>query len=203
MDSKAVIDAVQYRTDLIHKYKIIPSPSQMTAMGGMGTADMFISGRVGMFFSGIWKVPSFRTIKNFDWDCVMFPKGPKGQRGFPTGGSGYAIVKSCKNKAAAWKLVTYLAGKEGQMKLAQTGLAQPAMKAMAESKYFLDGQKPDHKSIVLDGVKYVTFVPLMPEWEQINVSLIAPAFDKIWTGKESAKKVIKELVPEINENYFQ
>jgi multiple sugar transport system substrate-binding protein len=203
MNTKEVIDAVQFRCDLAHKYGITPSPSQMTAMGGMGTSDMFMSERVGMFFSGIWKVPMFRTIKNFDWDVVMFPKGPKGIRGFPTGGSGYAIVKSTKNKAAAWKLVTYLAGREGQQKLAQTGLAQPAMKAIAESKYFLDDQKPKHKSIVLDGVKYVTFVPLIPQWEQINVSLIAPAFDKIWTGKEKASKVIKELVPEINENYFQ
>jgi multiple sugar transport system substrate-binding protein len=203
LDKKEAIDAIQFRTDLIHKYGITPSPSQMTAMGGMGTSDMFISERVAMFFSGIWKTPSFRTIKNFEWDVVMFPKGPKGIRGFSTGGSGYAIVKSAKNKEAAWKLITYLAGKEGQKKLAQTGLAQPAMKAIAESKDFLDGQAPKHKDVVLKAVQYVTFMPLMPEWEEINVSMIAPAFDKIWTGKEKASKVIKEMVPEINENFFQ
>jgi multiple sugar transport system substrate-binding protein len=203
MNTKEVIDAVQYRADLIYKYGISPSPSQMTAMGGMGTSDMFMSERVGLFFSGIWKTPMFRTIKNFEWDVVTFPRGPKGLRGFSTGGSGYAVVKSSKHKAAAWKLVTYLAGKEGQTKLAATGLAQPAMWQIAESKAFLDGQAPKHKDIVLKAVKYITFVPLMPEWEQINVSLIAPAFDKIWTNKEKAAKVIKELVPEINENYFQ
>ncbi len=203
MNSKAVIDAVQFRADLIYKDKISPSPSQMTAMGGMGTSDMFISERVAMFFSGIWKTPSFRTIKNFEWDVVMFPRGPKGLRGFSTGGSGYAVVKSSKKKDMAWKLVTYLAGKEGQTKLAQTGLAQPAMKAIAESKAFLDGQPPKHKDIVLKAVDNIVFVPLMPEWEQINVSLIAPAFDKIWSNKVKASKVIKELVPEINENYFE
>ncbi|HRU39264.1 MAG TPA: extracellular solute-binding protein, partial [Candidatus Goldiibacteriota bacterium] len=130
-------------------------------------------------------------------------KGPTGIRGFSTGGSGYAVVKSTKNKEAAWKLVTYLAGKEGQKKLAQTGLAQPAIKEIAESKAFLDGQAPRHKDVVLKAVQYVTFAPLMPEWEQINVSMIAPAFDKIWTGKEKASKVIKEMVPEINSNYFE
>jgi multiple sugar transport system substrate-binding protein len=108
-----------------------------------------------------------------------------------------------RNKKAAWKLITYLAGKEGQIKLAETGLAQPAMKAVAESKAFLDGQKPLHKKVVLDAVKYITFMPLMPQWEEINVSMIAPAFDKIWTGKEKANKVMKEMVPEINENFFQ
>ncbi|HPD18945.1 MAG TPA: sugar ABC transporter substrate-binding protein, partial [Candidatus Goldiibacteriota bacterium] len=203
LNSKEAIQGVQFRADLVYKYGITPSPSQMTAMGGMGTADMFMSERVAMFFSGIWKVPMFRQIKNFEWDVVMFPKSPKGLRGFPSGGSGYAVVKTSKNKDAAWKLVTYLAGREGQIKLAQTGLAQPAMIEIAKSKYFLDDQPPKHKDIVLKGVPYITFMPLMPEWEEINVSLIAPAFDKIWSGKEKAAPVIKKLVQEINENYFE
>lgn len=203
LNMKESIEGVQYRADLIYKYGITPSPSQMTAMGGMGTADMFMSERVAMFFSGIWKVPMFRQIKNFEWDVVMFPKSPKGTRGFHSGGSGYAIVKSAKNKEAAWKLVTYLAGREGQIKLAQTGLAQPAMIDIANSKHFLDNQPPKNKGIVLKAVPYITFMPLMPEWEQINVGMIAPAFDKIWSGKEKAATVIKKLVPEINENYFE
>jgi multiple sugar transport system substrate-binding protein len=203
MDSKAVIEAVQFRSDMINKWGVVPSPSQMTAMGGMGTGDMFVSGRVAMFFSGLWKTPIFREqIKGFDWDVVMFPTNPKGIRAFPTGGSGYAIVKSAKNKAMAWKLVTYLAGVEGQKKLAATGLSQPAMKKIAESKLFLDGLKPLHKDMLLRAVKYVKFAPLMPEWEEINVSMIAPAFDKIWNGKEKAAPVLKRVVPEINANYF-
>lgn len=202
LNKKEAIEAIQFRADLIHKYKIAPSPSQMTAMGGMGTSDMFVSGKVAMFYSGIWKTPLFRQIKDFQWDVVMFPKGPKGIRAFSTGGSGYAIVKSSKKKEAAWKLVTYLAGKTGQIELAKTGLAQPAMISIAESKYFIDDRPPKHKDIVLKGVKYVVFAPLMSEWEEINVSVIAPAFDKIWSGKEKAEKVLKEIVPEINENFF-
>jgi len=202
LDKKAAIDAVQFRADLIHKYKISPSPSQMTAMGGMGTSDMFVSGKVAMFYSGIWKTPLFRQIKDFQWDVVMFPKGPTGIRAFSTGGSGYAITKGSKKKEAAWKLVTYLAGKQGQIELAKTGLAQPAMIKIAESEYFLDNKPPKHKDIVLKGVKYVVFAPLMSEWEEINVSSIAPAFDKIWSGKEKAAKILKEIVPEINESYF-
>lgn len=203
MDKQAVIDAVQFRADMINKYKVMPSPSQMTAMGGMGTGDMFVSERVAMFFSGLWKTPLFRTqITGFDWDVVMFPKSPKGIRAFPTGGSGYAIVKSAKNKELAWKLVTYLAGAEGQKKLAATGLAQPAMKNIAESALFLDGLKPANKKMLLEAVKYVQFAPLMPEWEEVNVSMIAPAYDKVWNGKDKAAAVLKKIVPQINANYF-
>ncbi|MFP4467026.1 MAG: ABC transporter substrate-binding protein [Candidatus Goldiibacteriota bacterium] len=203
LDSPEAIAGIQFRSDLINKYKVAPSPSQMTAMGGMGTADMFVSGDVGLFLSGIWKTPNFRQIRNFQWDVVMFPKGPKGQRSFTTGGSGYSVVKASKNKEAAWKLVTYLAGKKGQVKLAQTGLAQPAMKEIAESKHFLDGRPPANKKIVLDAVKHVEFMPLLPEWEEINVSMLAPNFDRIWSGKSKAENVLKKIVPEINENYFE
>jgi multiple sugar transport system substrate-binding protein len=203
MDSKEAIDGIQFRADLMLKSGIMPSPSQMTAMGGMGSADMFISGRAAMFYSGIWKTPGFRAIKNFEWDVVMFPRGPRGGRGFPSGGSGYAIVKSAKNKEAAWKLITYLAGREGQIKLARTGLVQPAMKTIAESGDFLDGQAPRHKDVVLTGVHYAVFSPLMPAWDELNVSLIGPGLDRIWAGKEKASKVIKEMVPEINKKYFR
>ncbi len=202
LDKKAAYDAIQFRADMIHKYKVMPSPSQMTAMGGMGSGDMFVSGKAGMFYSGIWKTPSFRQIKDFKWDVVMFPKGPTGVRAFSTGGSGYAITNKSKNKEAAWKLVTYLAGEKGQTQLAQTGLAQPAMKKIAESPAFLDGQDPKNKKIVLAGVKYVKFMPLVSDWEEINVSMIAPKFDKIWSGKATAKEICQEIVPEINDSYF-
>ncbi len=203
MDKKAVYEAIQFRSDLINKWGVTPSPSQMTAMGGMGTADMFVSERVAMFFSGIWKTPLFRAqIKNFDWDVVTFPVSKTGEKAYLTGGSGYAVVNKSKQKEAAWKLVTYLAGAEGQKMLAETGLAQPAMKKIAESKAFLDGKAPKHKDLLLTAVKYVKFMPLMPEWEEINVSMIAPALDRVWNGKDKAKDVMKKLAPEINENFF-
>lgn len=203
LDSKEAIAGIQYRADLMHKHGIMPSPAQMTGMGGMGSADMFISERAAMFYSGIWKTPAFRNIKNFEWDVVMFPKGPKGFRGFPSGGSGYSIVKSTKNKEAAWKLLTYLSGKEGQVKLAKTGLVQPAMKTMAESKDFLDGQAPKHKDVVLRGVQYAEFSPLTPVWDEISTSVLSPGLDRIWNGKETAEKVLKEIVPEINRKFFK
>ncbi len=202
LDEKEAIQAIQFRSDLIHKYGIMPSPSQMTAMGGMGTSDMFVSGRVAMFYSGIWKTPSFRKIKSFGWDVVMFPKGPKGLRGFPTGGSGYSITRDCEKPELAFKLISYLSGEEGQKKLAETGLAQPAMIHIAESKAFLDGRPPKNKRVVLEGVKYAEFMPLTRHWENINVGMIAPAFDRIWAGKQSAREVLTDLVPQINQEYF-
>ncbi len=124
LDSKEAIAGLQYRQDLIYKYKVMPSPSQLSAMGGVGAADLFIQGKAAMFLSGIWKTPYFRTTMKQKWDATVFPKGPSGKKGYLISGGGYSILKSTKHPEEAWKLLTYLAGEEGQKQLAKTGLAQ-------------------------------------------------------------------------------
>ena len=193
-NNQTFVDALQYRVDLILKEKVMPGPSNMTAMGGMGTSDLFMNGTAAMFVSGIWKTPQFRDIKDFDWDIAMFPKGPTGQRGFPGGGSGYGILNTSKNKKAAWEFIKYIAGPEGEAKLASTGLAQPALKSVAESPAFQDGQKPLNKKMLLKAVDYSVYPPMAKNWLEIYQGLITPTFDQLWTGKITAAEAIAQLV---------
>ncbi len=203
MDSKETIDGIQFRSDLIHKYKVMPLPSQITYSGTFDSSGMFVSGKVGIFYSGIWKTPFFREIKNFEWDVVTFPRGPKGRLAFPTGGSGYAIVKTSKNKKDAWEMVKRLSGEQGQKDLAEIGLLQPAIIKLAESPAFLDGKDPKNKKIVLKAVKNIIFYPLHEDWDEINTAYIAPALDRVWSNRETAEQAMKKVVPEINEEFFK
>jgi multiple sugar transport system substrate-binding protein len=202
LNMKQSIEGVQFRADLVYKYGITPSPSQMTAMGGMGTADMFMSERVAMFFSGIWKVPMFRQIKNFEWDVVMFPKGPKGYRKYSSGGSGYAITTQCKDKEKAWQVLKRFAGEKGQIDLASQGGLQPAIIKLAESKNFLDDYPPKNKKIMLTATKDIIFTPLMTEWEEINLRYISPELDRVWSGQVTAEFALKKIAKEINRDFF-
>ncbi len=193
------ISAVQYRTDLIIKHKVMPGPSNMTAMGGMGMSDLFMNGTAAMFVSGIWKTPSFREIKNFDWDVVMFPKGPTGLRGFPGGGSGYGMLTTSTNKKAAWEFIRYIAGPEGQAKLAGTGLTQPALKSVANSPAFLDGQKPLNKKMLLNAVQYSVYPPLAKNWMEIYQGIATPAFEALWSGKYTAADAIAQIAENVKD----
>jgi ABC-type glycerol-3-phosphate transport system substrate-binding protein len=193
-NNQVFVDALQYRTDLILKEKVMPGPSNMTAMGGMGTSDLFQNGTSAMFVSGIWKTPQFRDIKNFDWDVVMFPKGPTGLRGFPGGGSGYGILNTSKNKKAAWEFIKYIAGPEGEAKMASTGLSQPALKSVAESGAFVDNQKPLNKKFLLKAVDFSVYPPMTKDWSEIYQGSITPVFDQLWIGKITAQEAINQLV---------
>lgn len=202
LDSMAAIEAIQFRKDLIYKYRVMPSPSNSSRAGGLGASDLFMNGKVALFSSGIWKTPSFRDIKAFGWDVVMFPKNNSGKRGFPMSGSGYGVVSKTKHPEEAWKLVTYLAGEEGQIELAKTGLAEPAIKSIAGSKYFLNDDPPKGKSFLVDMIDYGTFWPKMSNWSEALNSYVNPELDKIWMDKKDAKDVLPGIAKEVNSHIF-
>jgi len=195
-----LIQGIQFRANLMHKWKVMPAPSSLTAMGGMGTSDLFMNGSVAMFLSGIWKTPRFREIKNFDWDIAMFPKGPSGVRAFATGGSGYGILKSSKNKKEAWALVKYISGEEGAKMLASTGLAQPAIMSVANSPLFLDDQKPRNKRMLIDAMRYVKYPPMCKNAAEIANGIVVPQLDRVWSNTADAKQAAAALKPLLERN---
>jgi multiple sugar transport system substrate-binding protein len=205
LDTKEAIEAVQFRADLSGKYGVAPSPSVIAteSMGVQGTASLFMGGKVAMFYTGYWKSGYFRPISKFDWDIVMFPKGPKGKRAYPSGGSGYAITTQCKDKEKAWEVLKNFAGEKGQTFLASQGGLQPAIIKLANSKLFLDDERHKNKKIMLTAVKNIVFSPLMPEWEMMNVHYISPRLDNIWNGKESVEKVMKDITSQCNKDFFK
>jgi multiple sugar transport system substrate-binding protein len=205
LDTPEAIEGVQFRADLTYKYKVAPPPAVIasTSLGIEGAAGVFMSGQVAMFYTGYWKAGYFRNIKSFDWDIVMFPKGPKGIRGFPSGGSGYAITSQCKDKEKAWEVLKSFAGEKGQTYLSSQGGLQPAIIKLAESKQFLDDEIPKNKKIMLEAVKYIKFSPLMADWELMSLRYLSPQLDNVWTGKETAEKALKSLTAEINKDFFK
>ena len=198
-NTQAFVEGLQFRADLIMKHKVTPGPSNMTAMGGLGASDLFTNGSAAMLLSGMWKVPSFRDIKEFDWDVVMFPKGPTGQRGFQNGGSGYGILKASKNKKKAWELVKYISGAIGEKKMANLGLAQPALKSVAESSAFLDGQKPVNKKMLNAAVSYAIYDPRASNWAEIRGGSITPVLDQIWIEKITAAEAVAKIAENLKD----
>ena len=194
------LKGIKFRADMMNKYKMMLPPSGLTAMGGMGTGDMFTNGTVAMFLSGLWKTPTFRQAKDLQWDVVMLPKNPDGYRAFTTGGSGYGILKSSTHKKEAWDLVKYIAGEEGAKMLAATGLAQPAIMSVSNSPVFLDGKDPKNKKVVLEAMKYVKYRPMCKNWLEVHDSIIGPELEKVWNGTETVEQAMENLKPLLEKN---
>jgi len=198
LDASAAIEGLEFYVDLIHKHKVSPTPSALINLG-MGVQMMFMTGKLAMFSSGIWETPILRKQEHFDWDVVMFPKGPQGIRGFGTGGSAYCILKTTKYPNQAWQVVKALTSKEAQTVLADSGLAQPANRKISEGEHFaLDNKLPHNKKMLNEAVQYVTYDPFHARWREINELYIVPELDLIFNGQETVKTGISKIAPAIN-----
>ena len=195
--SKAV-EGLQFYADLMNKHQVAPTPIALGNLA-MGAQQLFMTQRVAMFSSGYWEVPILRQIKEFEWDVVMFPKGEGGKQAFGTGGTGYAMLKSSKHPELAWGVLKALAGREGQTRLAQTGLAQPANRLVAEGPAFaLAPEPPANKAMLNEAVQYVVYEPFIPEWREIFELHILPELDLVFNGKRSAKEAAAAFVPKVD-----
>ena len=130
---------------------------------------------------------------------AMFPKGPSGIRAFGTGGSGYCILKETKHPGAAFEVIKALAGRSGQTVLADTGLAQPAIKDIAGSAHWaLDNKPPKNKSMLDEAMKYVVYEPFHPAWREAKELYINPELDMVFSGKRSVEEAVKSFTVKVD-----
>ena len=126
IDNEKSKHGINFYKDLVRKYKVAPSESQV---GSSTLAQMFINGKIGMYLSGRWMYPKISEMAKFDWIVITFPHGEKP---LPCDVSGWAISKNSKHKETAKKFVRFLSGEESSKYFAQTGLIIPARKDSAK-----------------------------------------------------------------------
>jgi ABC-type sugar transport system permease subunit/ABC-type glycerol-3-phosphate transport system substrate-binding protein len=195
-DDPRVLNAIRLTQDLCYKYKVSPTSTELQA-SGVSTHDLFAQGRIAMYMTGIWEVPRFREEigERFDWDIAPWPKGPTGLRGVATGWSGYAMTTASRHPQEAWNLLKYLAGKPGLSRLAQTGLAQPALSKVADSPLWLDGQRPKNRKLTIEEVEYVHNDVIHANWAQIE-GIINPKLELVWNGSATPQKAVQAFLPQ-------
>lgn len=195
LDSPSSLAGLQFYHDLMYKYKVMPTPSALD----VGYQELFKTGKLAMYCSGIWETPQLRKGVNFKWDIVMFPKGPTGKRKMGSGGSGYGILKWCKHKDLAWEVLKRLASADAQVDLAKIGLAQPADRKLAASKVWAKSkEQPLNKKMLNKAVQHIIFDPFSSKWNYINRNIIMMKMDLVFLNKAKIKPTMKVITKEIN-----
>ncbi|MCL5773711.1 MAG: sugar ABC transporter substrate-binding protein [Firmicutes bacterium] len=190
LDMPEAVEAIQFFADLRTKYHV--SPSSVESMDSPVGLNV---GGSAMELAGRWRVPVFREITKFKWDVAPLPHGKK--RATLIVVVSYGISKTCKNPEAAWKLVKYLTGAEGQKTVAELGLALPSRKSIAESPVFLESKPPDNNKVYLSSIKYGYFLPYCSKWAQISTVMNAK-LDLVWSGDMTAKEACAIITKEVD-----
>jgi multiple sugar transport system substrate-binding protein len=200
---KKALAGILARWQMAQKDRVMPTAYDNQALSG-GPSVQFVQGHLAMFHSGLWKTPGFRSIQAFDWDVAPFPRKKGVKPRYWGGGSGYGIRADAKDPALCWELVKFMAGPIGQQRLAAAGLAQPALRAMAKSPAFLDGQKPLNKKMLLDCAERMQTPPAWTRWTEFSRTIWAPLTDPIWLNgyQGDPAAVIRQVQAVGNERFF-
>lgn len=198
LNQPQAVEALQFYADLINVHQVMPTPVALANLG-MGVDMMFADGYIAMFQSGIWETPALRKYPDLKWDVVMFPKGNSGIRKFGTGGSAYGILASTKYPKESWDVLKLLAGPAGQAELAQQGLAQPAIRAIAEGNdWATSSLPPKNKSMLNEAIQHITFDPLHERWAEVRAKYIIPELELLFNGKQNAATAVSKFVDNVN-----
>ncbi|MGC6175573.1 ABC transporter substrate-binding protein [Lacrimispora sp. 38-1] len=117
--------AVSFVSDVaaMAKSGVMPEPSS-------DTADLFASGKAAMSWQGSWNIGTYGSSLPFQWDIATIPTDKIKYNTLHTGF--YSINAKSKNQDAAFKVIEYLMGEEGQTINSRSSGNPSAIKSIAE-----------------------------------------------------------------------
>jgi multiple sugar transport system substrate-binding protein len=194
-DDPRAVEGIQWMADLALEEKVAPPQAVELSMP---VDVMFQTGQLATYLDGRWRVPQFRKLA-FRWDVAPIPVSPRTRRlaGY-SGSVGLAISPHCRHKEAAWRLIEFLAGPEGQKVQAATGFQIPNQQYLARTEIFLQpGQRPEHAEVFIpaalaEEANPPTRTPDSKWFDTLNQRLPV-----IWRGEKPAAALLKQIQPEV------
>ncbi len=190
------IEGVQFWADLIHQHKVAPSPG-FFRQGGMGSSDLFATGRLSMFVGGYWElVFAPDKFSQVPFGMQIAPAGSDGTRGYATGGTAYCASQTTKNQESAWEFIKYFMGMPGYkaaFAAARNGIIYPPAYIPAyESEVYLKNPNPPVENLHINGdaAEYAWFTPHHENWVELRNTVIIPETELIGNGEKTVEEAL-------------
>jgi multiple sugar transport system substrate-binding protein len=138
---------------VVDQYQKDRSSAQKSDVGTNSGSEMFGQSKVAMVVEGNWAITYLNeTFPNLEFATAEIPtiNNKKGTMVFTVA---YVMNKQAQHKAQAWKLISYLTGKEGMERWTGTGFTLPTRKSVAEK---LGYDQDPFRSPFVAGVNYAT-----------------------------------------------
>ncbi len=181
------IEAVEFFTSL-YKDQIATIPSDV---GAGWNGDVFGRKQVAMAISGSWMIPYLKeSYPDLNYNVAELPVGKtKGTVAFT---NAYVMPKDTKHLKDAWKMFSYLAGKEGMRLWTSSGIAIPTRKSVAEANGFY---QDSIYNVFLKSVEYAKLyqIPMQERWYDESQATMQAIFYKDADPKEALPKLAKRL----------
>jgi len=157
-------------------------------------ASLFATGKSSMMVAGSWLQ---RNIANenpdLNYGVVTFPMYKNAAS--PIGGGNIMMMKD-DNKAAAWKLMSFLSGKENSRKYCEdAGYISPRMDSVADSKLWVEDPV---LSVYTEQLKLAKARGPHPKWPEIS-SALQFAYQDVLAGTASVEAAFDQAAKQVSE----
>ncbi|MFC7789933.1 extracellular solute-binding protein [Microbacterium sp. MAHUQ-60] len=126
------VEAIGYLVGLINDETVAPPAADTVAPAGSDAVkDLFLKGRLALFQTGAYSLPSVEEFADFSWAIAPIPSGPEG-RISPTNGIVASASSVTSNPDAQAALLHWLGSTEGTQAIGESGSTLPAVLSAQE-----------------------------------------------------------------------
>lgn len=201
--SPEVLQAITWDYDNVYGRKISPT-RELVPQPPQNPGDFFVAGKAAMFKTGTWDLSLGKRIKDtFKWSAVLFPRGPKGNRGAMFSQDYCVISAKTKEKDASWEVVKSLCDKRTGILLGLGGTPNNGNSGTAGGRpdvYESDELRnnPDYTQDVHEtrnrSLKETTPFNYPKNYRMAEiVTAYKQAMDAVWAGKQPTKEWAEEV----------
>ncbi len=189
------VEAVQFYVDLVRRYRVSPRQEETRDNPSW---EMYYRGSIGITqFICPW-APEAIKYQKFRWDVVPVPRGKNRKTVFFS--DGFAIYKFTEHPEESWQFLKYLVGEEGQKMYCIEHKIFPTLRSVARSQDFLEPSvPPTDKKMLLEAMDHAEFLPILPEFIEIDIKVISKEMDLAFLGNQSVEDACRKIKEGIDE----
>jgi ABC-type sugar transport system, periplasmic component len=197
-----VVKGMEYMCKVIAEGSA-PSPAALTGMGQSQT-QLFETGKVGMFPTGRWAVPTYtESCQGFKWTTVEMPKGSA--RSNPIITAALTASASTKNPELTIALLRHILSDQSLATVMKLGIGMPPYKRLLAKKEYVS-EPPSAAPFIATGAyidPQVQFGAVMTGLYPKYQDIIAAELDPAMNGDKSMKDAAAAIDAKANAELFK
>lgn len=189
LDSPAAIEAATFYQKLVREGVL----KQSKDVGAQWAGDALAKGKAAMVFEGNWVVAALRQeAPDLKWAAAPLPRGKQaGSLAFTVA---YVMGKDTKHPDAAYQLIDFLTGREGEKFTEQGGLEMPSVQSMLAA---FSQDYPEQKAFA-DAAAYALPWQLGPNGQTV-IDAASKALQSIYLQGADPKRALQQAQASIHQ----
>jgi len=199
IDHPEAVEAIQFWADILLSGEVMPSPSQIVDVGGMGDeATLMAAGKIGMMHDGVWNA---NTLIDAKIKFNIVPEPSKKVRDTITHGAFNTIPVTTKDKDTAWLWLNFHCSTEGIYNYGKVGKFPGGRKSanqITPHPWVVDLPFEVDWDVIPQALEYGHVLP-GPANEGEALKVIGDALQQIYAGDAKAADVFPQIAPQVTE----